>query len=183
MEAARDPVRPRAILPGPIRQNGYVVRDLGRAIDAWLDVGVGPWLLLPHLTQAGSVYRGQPTEPVVSIAFANSGELQVELIEQEDDSPSIYREFLDAGQEGFHHLAWWVEDFEGVARAAEDAGWPVVHAGDTGGMAQFAYYDPGGVTSTVVEVMELTDATRWLVATVRDAAAGWDGTDPVRSLV
>ena len=120
---------------------------------------------------------------MVSIAFANSGDLQLELIEQEDDSPSIYREFLDAGREGFHHLAWWAEDFAAVARAAQDAGWPIVHAGNAGGMAQFAYYDPGGVTSTVIEIMELTDATRWLVATVRDAAADWDGTDPVRNLV
>ena len=58
-----------------------------------------------------------------------------------------------------------------------------MHAGNAAGMAQFAYYDPGGVTSTVVEIMELTEATRWLVATVREAAAGWDGTDPVRPLV
>lgn len=172
----------RAILPGPIRQNGYVVRDIGRAVDAWLQVGVGPWLVLPHLTQADSVYRGRPTAPVVSIAFANSGELQIELIEQEDDSPSIYREFLDSGHEGFHHLAWWTEDFDGVSRAAEEAAWPVVHCGSGGGMAQFAYYDPGGVTSTVVEVMELTDATRWLISSVKDAAAGWDGSDPVRNL-
>jgi hypothetical protein len=179
MEAARS----RVALPGPIRQNGYVVRDLDRAIDAWLTIGVGPWLLLPHLTQTGSVYRDQPTAPVVSIAFANSGDMQVELIQQEDDSPSIYREFLDAGREGFHHLAWWTEDFGGVTRAAEDAGWPVVHAGNAGGMAQFAYYDAGGFTSTVIEVMELTDATRWLVATVRDAYDGWDGSNPVRNLV
>ena len=119
---------------------------------------------------------------MVSIAFANSGELQVELIEQEDESPSIYREFLDAGREGFHHLAWWVDDFDAATRGAESAGWASVHAGDTGGSAQFAYYDTGGVTSTVVEVMELTDATRWLVATVHDAASGWDGSDPVRTL-
>ncbi|HXQ62623.1 MAG TPA: VOC family protein [Acidimicrobiales bacterium] len=179
MEAAR----PRAFLPGPIRQNGYVVRDLGRAIDGWLAAGVGPWLLLPHMTQTGSVYRGRETAPVVSIAFANSGDLQVELIAQEDDSPSIYREFLDGGRQGFHHLAWWTEDFAAVTRAAGDAGWPVVHAGNAGGMAQFAYYDQGGATSTVVEVMELTDATRWLVATVREAAENWDGSDPVRNLV
>jgi hypothetical protein len=179
MEAAR----PRVTLPGPVRQNGYVVRDLAGAIDAWLHIGVGPWLLLPHLTQTGSVYRGEPTEPVVSIAFANSGDIQLELIEQEDDSPSIYREFLDAGREGFHHLAWWADDFGTVSRAAQDAGWPIVHAGNAGGMAQFAYYDAGGVTSTVIEIMELTDATRWLVATVRDAAADWDGSDPVRNLV
>ena len=151
-------------------------------MDAWLEVGVGPWLRLPHLKQTNSVYRGQPTEPVVSIAFANSGELQLEIIVQEDDEPSIYREFLDAGREGFHHLAWWVEDFDAVARAADSAAWPLVHAGDGGGMAKFAYYDPGGVTSTVVEVMELTDATRWLVTTVQAAALDWDGRDPVRNL-
>ncbi len=179
MEAAR----PRDILPGPIRQNGYVVRDLDGAIDGWLSAGVGPWLLLPHLTQSGSVYRGRPTEPVVSIAFANSGDLQLELIEQEDDSPSIYREFLDEGRQGFHHLAWWTEDFAGVARDAAGAGWPVVHAGNAGGMAEFAYYDQGGATSTVIEVMELTDATRWLVSTVREAADTRDGSDPVRNLV
>jgi hypothetical protein len=178
-----DAARPQTILPGPIRQNGYVVRDLGRTVDAWLDAGVGPWLCLRHVTQTGSVYRGRPTEPVVSFAFANSGDLQIELIEQEDESPSIYREFLDAGREGFHHLAWWAEDYAAVARAAAGAGWPVVHAGDTGGMAQFAYYDNGGATSTVVEVMELTTATRWLAATVRRAADTWDGSDPVRNLV
>jgi Glyoxalase/Bleomycin resistance protein/Dioxygenase superfamily len=179
MEAARPPT----ILPGPIRQNAYVVRDLAAAMDAWLMMGVGPWLVLPRLTQSGTVYRGQPTEPVVSFAFANSGDLQVELIEQEDDSPSVYREFLDAGREGFHHLAWWAEDFDAVSRATQDVGWPLVQEGNVGGMARFAYYDAGGFSSTVVEVMELTDATRWLAVTVADAAAQWDGTDPVRSLV
>lgn len=176
------PARDQAVLPGDIRQNGYVVRHLGSAVDAWLDVGVGPWLLLPHLTQSGSVYRDQPTEPVVSIAFANSGDLQLELIEQEDDSPSIYREFLDSGREGFHHLAWWVDDFDDVAGAAQHAGWPIVHHGNVGGMAKFAYFDPGGVTSTAIEVMELNDTTRWLASTVRSAASGWDGSDPVRPL-
>ncbi len=177
-----EPARPRVVLPGPIRQNGYVVDDLGRAVDAWLEVGVGPWLLLPDLTQSGTVYRGRPTEPVVSIAFANSGDLQLELIEQRDDSPSIYREFLDTGRRGFHHLAWWAEDFDAAASAAETAGWPTVHAGDGGGMARFAYYDQGGVTSTVVELMELNDITRWLVTTVREASVEWDGSDPVRNL-
>jgi len=178
-----DVAPPSAVLPGAIRQNGYVVRDLDGAMAAWLEIGVGPWFLLPHLAQTGSTYRGRPTAPVVSIAFANSGDLQVELIVQEDDSPSVYREFLDAGHEGLHHLAWWTDDFAGTDAAARAAGWPVVHEGDTGGMARFAYYDAGGVTSTVIEVMELTDATRWLVSAVRHGSVGWDGTDPVRSLM
>jgi len=174
--------RPESILPGPVRQNGCVVRNLERAMEAWLALGVGPWLVLPHITQTGSVYRGRPTEPVVSIAFANSGALQMELIEQEDDSPSIYAEFLDAGREGLHHLAWWADDFDEVAGAARRAAWPVVHEGDAGGMARFAYFDLEPSAHTVVEVMELTDASRWLVERVREAAAGWDGANPVRAL-
>ena len=173
-----DVARPSAVLPGPIRQNGYVVRDLDAAMARWLEIGVGPWFVLPHLTQAGSTYRGHDTAPVVSIAFANSGDLQVELIVQEDDSPSVYREFLDAGHEGLHHLAWWTDDFPATDARALDAGWQMVHAGDTGGMARFAYYDAGGVTSTVIEVMELTDATRWLISSVRAGSVDWDGADP-----
>jgi Glyoxalase/Bleomycin resistance protein/Dioxygenase superfamily len=177
-----DDARPSPVLPGPIRQNGYVVEDLDGAVEAWLQVGVGPWLLLRDLTQTGSVYRGRPAEPVVSIAFANSGDLQVELIEQRDDSPSIYREFLDAGRQGLHHLAWWVDDFPAASRAAQGAAWPLVHSGNVGGMAEFAYYDLQAVTSTIVEVMELTDATRWLASTVAQASLDWDGSDPVRPL-
>ncbi|MGA2519727.1 MAG: VOC family protein [Acidimicrobiales bacterium] len=181
MQPAHESAPSPSPLPGPVRQNGYVVRDLDGAIEAWLAAGVGPWLILPSMKQTGSLYRGEPTEPRVTIGFANSGELQIELIMQEDDSPSIYREFLDAGHEGFHHLAWWAEDFDAVTSAVS-ASWPVVHEGNAGGVARFAYYDTGGVTCTVVELMELTDATRWLVSTVRDAALGWDGSEPVRSL-
>jgi hypothetical protein len=174
------PQSPRDILPGTVRQNGYVVRDFDQAIEGWLALGVGPWLVLPATKQEGVFYRGQPTEPVVTIAFANSGELQIELIHQADDSPSIYREFLDAGHQGFHHLAWWAGDFAATMAATSVAGWTAVHGGDAGGAARFCYFDLGGPTKTVVEVMELNDATRGLMDAVRNAAAEWDGTDPVR---
>ena len=55
---------------------------------------------------------------------------------------------------------------------AEAAGWPVVHQRHGGGIAKFAYLDTGGFTSTVIEVMELNDTTRWMTTMVRDAARG-----------
>ncbi len=36
----------------------------------------------------------------MSIALANSGPLQIELIEQRNDAPSMYRDFLAAGRVG-----------------------------------------------------------------------------------
>jgi hypothetical protein len=169
-------------LPGPIRQNAYIVKDLDVDIAQWVRAGIGPWFVMRSLSQVGSHYRGMPTAPEVSIGLANSGELQLEVICQEDHSPSIYREFLDGGNVGFHHVAFWTPTFDDAIADVEGAGWEVVHHGNAGGVAMFAYFDAGGFSSTVIEIMELNDATNWMTKTVREAAADWDGSDPVRSL-
>jgi len=56
--------------------------------------------------------KGKPSPVDVSIALANSGALQIELIQQRNDAPSMYRDFLNAGHEGLQHLAYWTMRFE-----------------------------------------------------------------------
>ena len=171
-----------SILPGPIRQNGYVVHDLDAAIAQWLALGIGPWITLGPMEQ-GMVFRGEPTTCTITLAFANSGDLQIELIHQTGDAPSAYREFLDRGREGFHHLAWWTDDVEAVAAAADAAGWPVIFEGDGSSVARFFYCEAPNVAATCLEVMELNDMTQGLADHVKEAADTWDGvTDPVRKL-
>lgn len=169
------------ILPGAVRQNGYVVPDLDAAIEQWLQAGVGPWFVLRETEQSAMYFRGERSDPVLSIAWSNSGDLQIELIQPHGDRPSVYREFLEAGHAGLHHVAFWADDFDGVMAGATGAGWTVVQSGDGGGVARFAYVDLG-VGGTIVEVMELTDSTEGMNDRIRDAAREWDGTDPVRSL-
>jgi hypothetical protein len=169
------------ILPGAVRQNGYVVRDLDHAIHRWLDAGVGPWFTLRDAEQSATYFRGERSDPVLSIAWSNSGDLQIELIQAHGDRPSVYREFLDAGHEGIHHVAFWAEDYDGVLARASKAGWTVVQSGDGGGTTRFAYLDIG-VGGTIVEITELNDLTGGMNERIRDAAANWDGTDPVRPL-
>ena len=55
--------------------------------------------------------------------------MQIELIHQQDDTPSIFTEFLTANGAGFHQLAYWTDDFETTMRAVGNAGWPVVWSG------------------------------------------------------
>jgi len=165
------------LFPGGVRQNGYVVRDLDAAIASWLALGVGPWLTMRGQPNRAT-YRGAPAETTLSIAFANAGDLQIELIAQDDDAPTYYREFLDAGHEGFHHLAFWAEDYETAIAGVHAARLPVVWSGDGGGAAHFAYVEVGGVPATAIEIMELNAATTWMTDTIRDAAASWDGSDP-----
>lgn len=170
------------VLEGPIRQIGYVVRDLDAAIRSWCALGVGPWFTMRDLEQKDCRYRGERCATTISIAFANSGPMQVELIQPHGEAPSIFREFLEARAEGFHQLAWWVTDFDAMLQKAAGAGWPIVWSGGTGG-TRFAYFELDPAISTVVEVSELNDATRGLANLVASAASQWDGvTDPVRSL-
>ena len=58
-----------------------------------------------------ALYRGEPCEMTMSLAMANSGEMQVELIHQLDDTPSIFTEFLASNGPGYHQLAYWTDGF------------------------------------------------------------------------
>ena len=105
---------------GTIRQNGYVVRDIEAAMKHWIDViGVGPWFYTEHFPFHGFEYKGQPSDPHVSIALANSGPLQLELIQQRNDAPSMFKAFIDAGHEGLQHVAYWPEDIEALVAQSQ----------------------------------------------------------------
>ena len=130
-------------------------------------------------------YRGEPCETTLSLALSNSGELQVELIQQQDDTPSIFTEFLAANGPGYHQLAYWAEDFDATMKAVEDVGWPVVWSGGEGLGVRFAYVEPPNSPtwpSTIVEISELTEGLAASAKLTRDAAADWDGSDRIREM-
>jgi hypothetical protein len=47
----------------------------------------------------------------------------IQFIVQHDDTPSIYRDMYAAGQEGFHHQAYLVHDFEAEYQRLTDLGY------------------------------------------------------------
>ncbi|MGV0815080.1 VOC family protein [Mycolicibacterium boenickei] len=169
------------VLPGEVRQIGYVVTDLDDAIAGWLKMGVGPWFVIRNLPQRVT-FRGAPCEVTLSMALSNSGDLQVELIQQLDDTASIFTEFLaGTASGGFHQLAYWADDFDAAMATLADAGWPLVWSGGEGEGVRFAYFEPP-TGASIVEIMELTEASAGMADYVRQQAAGWDGSDPVREL-
>jgi len=67
---------------GEIRQLGYVVPDIEAAMDYWTRVlGVGPFFYNERVPIQNYRYRGESYQPHNSVALANSGPLQVELIQ------------------------------------------------------------------------------------------------------
>ena len=65
--------------------------------------GVGPWFYVDRVQTDYFLCRGVESELEVSVAKANSGDIQLELVQQRNDASSAFTEFLDAGHEGAHH--------------------------------------------------------------------------------
>jgi len=166
---------------GAIRQNGYVVRDIEAAMAHWSAVlGVGPWFYTTHAPIQNFTYRGSPSDVDVAIALANTGPLQIELIQQHNDAPSLYRDFLAAGQEGLQHVAYWTENFAAERQRAIDLGFRVGHEGVTGAYGPFVYFESSGHHGTVLELSDIGGLKRKLFAQIVAAADDWDGSDPIR---
>ncbi|HEY5853858.1 MAG TPA: VOC family protein [Aldersonia sp.] len=125
-------------------------------------------------------YHGEPSAMAIDVAVANSGDIQIELIEQVNDAPSMYLDFLDAGHEGLQHIAYWSTDYQALHDKALAAGFTVGQEGAIGGpQGRFCYFDTGAVPGTVVEISDLGGAKATVFEFVKTAAAGWDGSPPV----
>ena len=130
---------------GAVRQNGYVVRDIQAAMKHWIEImGVGPWYYMERVTTDYFRHRGQDSAVEMSIALANSGDLQIELIQQRNDAPSMYREFLDCGREGLQHMSYWTNDYQALYDKALALGYKVPDRRRARALCLFRHGGPSG---------------------------------------
>ena len=166
---------------GEIRQLGYVVPDIVAAMDYWARVlGVGPWYYAERVPVVNFKYRGEPSSPVTSVALANSGPLQVELIQQRNDAPTMYRDFVAQKGSGLQHVAYWTQDFDGDMERLHAQGFRIGMGGEVGERGRFVYFDAEYHPGTVIELSEVAGPKGKLFKLIHDSAIGWDGNDPVR---
>ena len=118
---------------GQIRQAGYVVPDIEAAMDYWSRVlGVGPFFYNPKVPIRNYRYKGEAFEPHNSVALANSGPLQIELIQCRNAVPSMYKDFSDAGHSGLQHVAYWTQDYDADLARLTAQGLVPVMSGEVG---------------------------------------------------
>lgn len=168
---------------GPIVQNAFVVRDLDAAVAHWTKtVGVGPFYLLDHI-QYGEVYfRGAPLTMDMSVAIAQWGDIQIELIVQHDAAASIYTEFLARHGEGLQHLGVMTASLDEHLERLRPLGIEAVQWGATANGMRFAYVDTDRQAGGMIELIETGPAVQAFFAKVRKAADQWDGSRPLRRL-
>ena len=167
-----------------IVQMAYVVEDIHAAMKEWTSrMRVGPWFLLDRLAGVEAQYRGGPSQAEVTLAMSFSGHMNVELIQQVNDAPSVYRETIEKRGYGFHHfgVATWNFDQEVERYRAGGAELAFLLRVPSGG--RVAYMDTTATLPGMVELIELGPGFEPTFNRFYRASIGWDGSDPVRSFL
>ena len=137
---------------GAICQVGIVVKDLQKAVDNyWEKLGIGPWMTVriePPLLREVTL-RGKPVESSMLAAIAQSGSIQLELIEPLE-GPSIWKEFLEERGGGLHHVQSLDQDPKAALAAFREMGVDVLMSGRIGDNI-FYYMDTEPILGTIYE--------------------------------
>jgi methylmalonyl-CoA/ethylmalonyl-CoA epimerase len=167
---------------GQIMQLAFVPSDFDATLKFWTGaMGAGPFFVIEHDKPEWAYYRGQRTEPDLTLAIGHWGDMQIEIIQQHNEAASPYRDWRLGGGEGLHHTSILIDDMAKARAVCAQVGAEPVYHGSAGN-AEWIYVDTGGGQGTIVEMLRHTPATRANMLRIRDAARDWNGLDPIRSI-
>lgn len=174
-------------LPGglAVRQIAWFVPDILAAARAHhAAFGSGPYFLFEHVPLAWSEHRGTRVMHDHSSAYGQWGDVMVEFVMQHGDDPSAFHDLYppDSGSQGLHHLAVWVDDLDAAVADLGAQDMPLAQLSQTAIGTRYAFVDAVSTLGHMLELYEPNDQLTGFYAMVRDAAQGWDGSDPIRKL-
>ena len=137
----------------------------------WVRSGVGPFLIRDHIALAHVTVDGEQATFDHSSAYAQWGDLMVELITLHD-SPRLA---APTGT-GIHHMAHFVDDLGVAAESLTQAGCREVLRAETADGSEFRLHDTRVALGHLTELYEPTDRLTGFYRRVRTVAEHWDGT-------
>jgi len=159
-------------------QLGFVVDDIPTAAQRWVDVfGVGPFTVLPAMEIACS-YRGVASGVNMQVAGAQLGPVQIELIQQHCDRPSVFRDVFAAHESGFHQICTVTHDYEGKVAHLASLGYEL--AAEITDPQRVAYVDTFADFGFYTEIVDADPVFLTTLGKASAKAATWDGQRPVR---
>ncbi|NKB42718.1 MAG: hypothetical protein GKS03_00430 [Alphaproteobacteria bacterium] len=167
---------PKDHLIGTIYQTCFVVTDMEASIKEWTEkLKIGPFLIFESFVMNDK--DGAPLPFDIKIGLAYSGDSFIELIQPNDDRPSIYSEVANNGG-GFHHIAKLTSDLDASIAESEAAGHPLAVLGHFEPNNRLAYVDARSTYGGYMEYVEYNEFIGGLLHYMRDAAENWDGVTP-----
>ena len=157
-------------------QMGFVVDDFDGPIKHWTEkLNVGPFFILEHLDLKDFHYKGNKSNIDFSVAISFSGDMQIELIKQHCDTPSIYNEYSEIKRGDLHHICRLTPDINNDIKVLENQGYKNIQDGETeDGGIKFAYLDAQENYGSILELAELAEENLVLTEAMKNASKNWD---------
>ena len=135
-----------------VDQLGFVYKDIEKQAKIFETLfNIPKFAILPENTEIVK-YRGKDVEMTNKIAISRQFNTQIELI-QHVSGESIYKEFLDKGREGLHHISFYVENIEAYIEFFKNQGLEVISSGSVGKQV-YTYFDTEETLGMILEVQE-----------------------------
>jgi glyoxalase/bleomycin resistance protein/dioxygenase superfamily protein len=167
---------------GRLTQIAYLVDDLDAAARRYArDLGAGPFLVRRDIVST-DVRHGGDGAYTHSAAYGQWGPVMLELIDVHDVRPPEVADALLSLRSGIHHVANFVDDLDIASAAHEAAGHPLIMDLRTSSGMAVHFHDARHSLGHFIELYEPTEHLLAHYRRVEQAAIGWDGIDPVRSL-
>jgi len=134
-------------------QLGYVYKDIEKQARIMESVcGVKKNFMISDPVQLKINYRGVKTKITVRGAFAQYNETELELI-QLIEGDSIYKEFLEQGREGLHHVCYRGENIQKHINEYKTEGIEILQSGRIM-TSSYAYMDTEIKLGIIIELTE-----------------------------
>ena len=170
----------------PIRQVAYFVPDVRKAALAHHQLyGSGPYFVVEHIALRRAVHRGSERELDHTSAYGQWGTVMVEFVQQNNRGPSCFHDMYPegSGRGGIHHVALWVDDVKQTIETYNAAGHATaLYAEMKSDGFPFAMMDTVAAFGHMIELYQPLPQLAAFYDFVSQAAEGFDGKDPVRTI-
>lgn len=135
-----------------VDQLGFVFKDIEKQAKMMESLYGIPKFALMEQKDLPIKYRGKDTKITIKIAISRFFNTQIELI-QLTKGECVYKEFLDAGREGLHHVSFFIENLDSYIDEFQKHAINVIHYGFIG-KQRWAYFDTEKSFGLLLEFQE-----------------------------
>ena len=164
-------------------QIAYFVNDIREAARRMSSItGAGPFYVIEDIELEWSTHRNNSCNFVHSSAYGQWGNIMMDLVQQEGEGPSPFRDIYEAGEEGIHHVACFVDSIDETIKQYEELGYPLATRAKAKLGTEFAFIDTSKSLGHMLEIYSPNEMLSGFYDLVKEASLGWDGIDIFREI-
>ena len=142
-----------------VGQMGIITTGIQEALPRYADnFNLRTWYEPQYADQLYFI-GGEQVDLDFNIAFAYSGGLQIELIEEKSQKALFFKEHLEQSGQGIHHVGFFIPDIEAKLDVANALGLETLFEGQFttsgGGSVRFAYLDTRLQCGVILELINV----------------------------